>query len=113
MTELIYVTNNLDKDLYYEYNFVGYKFPVGKTVELTVPAARHIFGYGDENKEKYLVQLGLMRLHSELEEATEKFQKVTFSETAPSKGSSLPSAVGVVPLRIEKSVGGKSNQRVA
>jgi hypothetical protein len=113
MTELVYVTNNTDKELYAEYNFVGYKFPVGKTVELTVPAARHMLGYGDEDKEKYLVQLGLIRLHSELEEATERFEKVVFSETPPSKGSSLPSAVGVVPLRIEKSVGGKANQRVA
>jgi len=29
----------------------------------------------------------------------------------PGKNSSLPSAVGVVPLRVEKSVGGKSSER--
>ena len=109
----IFVTNNSDQDLHDGYGGVFYDFKIGSTVEIPENVAQHIFGYGDENKEKYLVQLGLMRLHSELEEATEKFQKVTFSETAPSKGSSLPSAVGVVPLRIEKSVGGKSNQRVA
>jgi len=113
MTELVYVTNNTDKDLYSEYNYVGYEFPIGKTVELTVPAARHMLGYGDKDKEKYLVQLGLIRLHSELEEATEKFRNVQISEESPKKNSSLPSAVGVVPLRIEKSVGGKVNQRVA
>lgn len=113
MTELVYVTNKSDKDLYAEYNYVGYNFPVGKTVEISVAAARHMLGYGDEDKEKYLVQLGLIRLHSELEEATEKFRKVEISDTPPVKNSSLPSAVGVVPLRIEKSVGGKSNQRVA
>ena len=111
--ENIFVTNNTNKDLYAEYNYVGYNFPFGKTVELSVAAARHILGYGDEDKEKYLVQLGLIRLHSELEEATEKFRKVEFSDTPPEKNSSLPSAVGVVPLRIEKSVGGKVNQRVA
>ena len=113
MTDLVYVTNNTDKDLYAEYNYVGYEFPVGKTVELTVPAAMHMLGYGDEDKEKYLVQLGMIRLHSELEEATEKFRNVQISEEPPKKNSSLPSAVGVVPLRIEKSVGGKVNQRVA
>jgi len=113
MTELVYVTNHTDKDLYAEYNYVGYEFPIGKTVELTVPAARHMLGYGDEDKEKYLVQLGLIRLHSELEEATEKFKKLVISEESPTKNRSLPSAVGVVPLRIEKSVGGKVNQRVA
>jgi hypothetical protein len=43
----------------------------------------------------------------------EKFKKVEISETPPEKNRSLPSAVGVVPLRIEKSVGGKVNQRVA
>ena len=113
MTELVYVTNHTDKDLYAEYNYVGYDFPIGKTVELTAPAARHMLGYGDEEKEKYLVQLGLIRLHSELEEATEKFKRLQISEEYPQKNCSLPSAVGVVPLRIEKSVGGKSNQRVA
>lgn len=113
MTELVYVTNPLHRDLYGEYNFVGYTFPVGKTVEVPLAAAKHILGYGDDDKEKYLVQLGLIRLHSELEEVAEKFQKLQISETPPGKNSSLPSAIGVVPLRIEKSVGGKSNQRVA
>ena len=111
--EKVFVTNNLDKDLYYEYCFVGYSFPAGKTVEIPLGAAQHIFGYGDDNKEKYLVQLGLMRLHSELEEATEKFRKVEISETAPTKNRSLPSAVGVVPLHVEKRGEGKANQRVA
>jgi hypothetical protein len=113
MTELVYVTNNTNKDLYAEYNYVGYHFLVGKTVELTVPAARHMVGYGDEDKEKYLVQLGMIRLHSELEEAMETLKKVDISSEPPVKNRSLPSAVGVVPLRIEKSVGGKVNQRVA
>jgi hypothetical protein len=113
MIEEVYVTNNSDKDLYSEYNFVGFDFPVGKTVKLPVSAARHMLGYGDENKEPYLVLLGLIRLHSELEDAMERFEKVEISETPPEKNRSLPSAVGVVPLRIEKSVGGKVNQRVA
>jgi hypothetical protein len=72
-----------------------------------------MLGYGDEDKEKYLVQLGLIRLHSELEEAMENLKKVTISLDPSTKNRSLPSAVGVVPLRIEKSVGGKVNQRVA
>jgi len=113
MTEVVYVTNNSDKDLNFEYHFVGIEFPVGKTVEIPLQTAKHVLGYGDDNKEKYLVQLGLIRLHSELEEATEKFKRVVISEQTSEKYSSLPSAVGVVPLRLEKAVGGKSNQRVA
>ena len=113
MTEVVYVTNNSDKDFSFEYNFVGIEFPVGKTVEIPLKTAQHVLGYGDDDKEKYLVQLGLIRLHSELEEATEKFKRVVISETFSGKNSSLPSAVGVVPLRLERAVGGKSNQRVS
>lgn len=109
----VFVTNHSDKDITAEYCFQSYVFPVGKTVKLSVPAAKHMLGYGDENKEPYLVCLGLMRLHSELEEATEKFRKVEFSDTPPSKNRSLPSAVGVVPLRLEKAAGGKATQRAA
>jgi len=113
MTELVYVTNKSDKDLNFEYNFVGIEFPVGKTVEIPLQTAKHVLGYGDDDKEKYLVQLGLIRLHSELEEATEKFKKIEISETPPVKNRSLPSAVGVVPLHVEKRGEGKVNQRVA
>ena len=113
MTEVVYVTNNSNKDLNFEYNFVGIEFPVGKTVEIPLQTAKHVLGYGDDDKEKYLVQLGLIRLHSELEEATEKFRKVEISETPPTKNRSLPSAVGVVPLHVEKRGEGKVNQRVA
>jgi len=113
MTEVVYVTNNSNKDLNFEYNFVAIEFPVGKTVEIPLQTAKHVLGYGDDDKEKYLVQLGLIRLHSELEEATEKFRKVEFSDTPPTKNRSLPSAVGVVPLHVEKRGEGKVNQRVA
>jgi hypothetical protein len=113
MTELVYVTNKSDKDLNFEYNFVGIEFPVGKTVEIPLQTAKHVLGYGDDDKEKYLVQLGLIRLHSELEEATEKFKRIEISETNPTKNRSLPSAVGVVPLHVEKRGEGKVNQRVA
>ena len=113
MTEIVYVTNNSDKDISFEYNFVGIEFPVGKTVEIPLKTAQHVLGYGDDDKEKYLVQLGLIRLHSELEEATEKFRKIEISETPPTKNRSLPSAVGVVPLHVEKRGEGKVNQRVA
>jgi len=113
MTEVVYVTNNSNKDLNFEYNFVAIEFPVGKTVEIPLQTAKHVLGYGDDDKEKYLVQLGLIRLHSELEEATEKFRKIEISETPPTKNRSLPSAVGVVPLRLEKAAGGKVTQRAA
>jgi hypothetical protein len=113
MSEFVYVTNNFDKELKSEYLYEEFTFPIGKTVKVSVDAARHMLGYGYEDKEKHLAQLGLIRLHSELEEVLEKFKKVEISETYPEKNRSLPSAVGVVPLRVEKHAGGKVNQRVA
>jgi len=111
MTELVYVTNNSDKELVSEYSYTEYKFPVGKTVAVPHNAAKHIFGYGQENKEPYLARLGFVRLHSELEQGLEKLLQFEISTEAPvEKNRSLPSAVGVVPLHVEKRVGGKSSQ---
>jgi hypothetical protein len=67
----------------------------------------------DPNKEKYLSYLGFIRLHSELEEGLERLAKFKISEQPPEQNRSLPSAVGVIPLRIEKSAGGKVNSKAA
>jgi hypothetical protein len=110
MTDLVYVTNNSDKELVSEYSYKEYKFPVGKTVEVPLKAAQHILGYGQENKEPYLARLGFIRLHSDLEQGLEKLAKFDISSEAPvEKNRSLPSAVGVVPLHVEKRAGGKSS----
>ena len=47
----VYVTNKWDKPLVDEYAFKPYTFPVNESVEIPVEVARHIFGYGSENKE--------------------------------------------------------------
>jgi hypothetical protein len=114
MTELLYVTNNSGKELISEFCFEKYKFPANETVALTPLAAEHIFGHGKENKEPYLARLGWIRLHSELEQALEKLSKFEISTEPPAeKNRSLPSAVGVVPLRVERRAGGKSSLRAA
>ena len=113
MSELVYITNNSDKKLTAEYAYKEYTFQVGETVELPIQAARHIFGYGDNNKEPYLSRLGFIRLHSEFDEALEKLSKFEISDQPPQKNRSLPSAVGVVPLHVEKRAGGKATQRAA
>ena len=113
MSELVYVTNNSENKLTAEYAYEEYNFPAGKTVALSPQAARHIFGYGDDNKEPYLARLGFIRLHSELDEALEKLSKFEISDQPPQQNRSLPSAVGVVPLHVEKRAGGKATQRAA
>lgn len=113
MSELVFVTNNSENKLTAEYAYEEYNFPVGKTVALSPVAARHIFGYGDSNKEPYLARLGFIRLHSELDEALERLSKFEISDQPPQQNRSLPSAVGVVPLHVEKRVEGKATKRAA
>ena len=113
MSEQVFVTNNSENNLTFEFAYKEYKFPVGTPVGIPPQAAKHIFGYGDDNKEPYLARLGFIRLHSEMEEALEKLAKFEITDHLPEKNRSLPSAVGVVPLHVEKRVGGKSTQRAA
>jgi len=111
MSELLYVTNKTDKKIETKYNFETYTFPVNNTVAVSPEAARHIFGYGIEEKEPYLARLGWIRMHSELEEGLEKLSKVDILTASEQENRSLPSAVGVVPLHVERRAGGKSIAR--
>jgi len=113
MSETVFVTNNSEKKLEADFSYKRYVLPVGETVEIPMDAARHVFGYGDNNKEPYLARLGFIRLHSELDEALERLSQFEISDQPPQKNRSLPSAVGVVPLHVEKRAGGKSTQRAA
>ena len=113
MSEVVFVTNNSDKKLVAEFAYQKYEFPVKQTKEIPVLAAKHIFGFGDDNKEPYLARLGWMRLHSELEQGLERLEQFDISHVSPQQNRSLPSAVGVVPLHVEKRAGGKSSARAA
>ena len=113
MSEQVFVTNNSGQKLVAEFNYRDYEFPVDETVEVPVNAAKHIFGFGAENKEPYLARLGFIRLHSEIEQGLEKLAKFEITSELPQQDRSLPSAVGVVPLRVEKHARGKSIQRAA
>jgi hypothetical protein len=110
MSEVVYVTNRSDKKLVADFSYQKYEFPVNETKEISVLAAKHIFGFGDNNKEPYLTSLGWIRFHSDLEQGLEKLEKFEISHVAPQQNRSLPSAVGVVPLHVEKRAGGKSSQ---
>ena len=113
MIEQVFVTNNSGQPLVVEFNYKDITFPVGESVEIPVNAAKHIFGFGAENKEPYLARLGFIRFHSELEEALQKLARFEITSELPQQDRSLPSAVGVVPLRVERHARGKSIQRAA
>jgi hypothetical protein len=52
----LYVTNQSDNLLEFDYEFKTIQFPKGKTVKLPKRLLVHIFGYLDSNKEDYMVR---------------------------------------------------------
>ena len=113
MTETVFVTNRSETALTDGYGGIFYEFLKGKPVEVPVHVAKHVFGYGAENKEPYLARLGWIRSHSDLDSGIEKLSKFEITTQQAQQDRSLPSAVSVVPLRVEKHAGGKVNQRAA
>ena len=111
--ETVIVTNKGDTALTDGYGGVFYEFLRGKPVEVPVHVAKHVFGYGDENKEPYLARLGWIRSHSDLDSGIERLNKFEITTQPAQQNRSLPSAISVVPLRVEKHAGGKVNQRAA
>ena len=103
----IFVTNNSDIKLKDGYAGVFYEFLPGKTVEIPLETANHIFGYEDSNKEPYLARLGWLKNSSELDKAMELLAQWQLSTEAPKKNQSLSPLVEKVPLPSEKKVGGK------
>ena len=83
-------------------------------VEIPLGGAIQLFGYKQKDREHILVRHGWIHTHAELEEGLKKLDQFEITTEKPGKDSSLPSAVGVVPLRVERPVGGKSSvKRVA
>ena len=113
MTETVFVTNRTDTALTDGYGGIFYEFLKGKPVEVPVHVAKHVFGYVAENKEPYLARLGWIRSHADLNSGIERLNKFEITFQSAQQDRSLPSAVSVVPLRVEKHVGGKVNQRAA
>ena len=113
MTQTVFVTNRSNTVLRDGYGGVFYDFVKDQTVEIPLHVAQHVFGYGKPDKEPFLSRLGWIKSHADLKTGLELLAQFDISEQQPEQNRSLPSAVSVVPLRIEKSVGGKVTQRAA
>ena len=114
MSDNLFVTNTSDQKLVVTYEYKQVEFPVGKPVEVPQRLAQFVFGHGEVDKEPCLVRLGWIRFHSDLEKGLEKLELFKISDQLfKSEDCSLPSAVGVVPLHVERRAGGKANQRAA
>lgn len=88
----VYVRNNSQDSLSDGFDGVKYDFIPGKEIELPEEAAKHIFGYGDDNKEPYLVRLGWMKMSNEFKSGMDKLSKFSFSKE-PSKPVHLSAPV--------------------
>ena len=108
----IFVTNNSDKKLTDGFGGVFYEFPKSKTVEIPEEVARHVFGYGDDNKEPYLARLGWIVSRNDLNKGLEILAQWDISTEPPKKNQSISPLVERVPLPAKK-VGGKVLQAVA
>ena len=102
----IYVTNRWTKSIAFPYNFVMYEFPVGESVEIPIEAASHIFGYDQEDKEPYLIQLGLIKTRNDFEEALRILSRFECSFELPTKNRNLSPSVERVPLPNARRAGG-------
>ena len=92
MTNNVFVRNNGDQAFSDAHNGVIFNFVPGVEVEISEVAAKHIFGYGDDDKEPYLVRLGWMKMNTDFPVAMEKLGKFSFSRE-PSKPVHLSAPV--------------------
>jgi hypothetical protein len=78
----LYVTNNGIEPLIDGFDGTFYEFLPGKEVQIPEIVAKHIFGYGDDNKEPYFVRLGWMKMSTDLPAAKDRMAQFSFSSTS-------------------------------
>ena len=88
----VFVRNNGENKFTDSFNGTVYEFLPSKELEIPEIAAKHIFGYGDDNKEPYLVRLGWMKMSNEFDVAMKKLGTFSFSKE-PSKPVHLSAPV--------------------
>ena len=91
MSKSIFVTN---RGIPFTGRFenVEYTFDTNKETEISEDAAKHIFGYGVDNKEPYFVRLGWMKMNIDLPRAKERMSQIVFA-SEPSKKVHLSAPV--------------------
>lgn len=106
MSKIMYVTNNWNRDLVVDYACKELKFPMGETVEVSEHCVRHVFGYGEKDKEAYMAQIGIIRTKNDIEEGLRILSRFVIQDTPPAKNHSLSPVVDKVPLPAKRG-GGK------
>lgn len=79
----VFVTNNGKQLLEDGYAGKRYVFQPGRTIEIPMDAAVHIFGYGKDDKMPCLIRLGWLRMSNEVDLAMKKLGEFSFREASP------------------------------
>lgn len=98
---MIGVKNNGEKQLEARYDGKNYVFAPGETAALSEDAARHIFGFGLEDKTRVLARLGWLTHSAQLSDAMARLDDFSFLAVESVKfeePSTLPMKAGGVPL---------------
>lgn len=109
----LFVTNRTGEEFSVWFACKTYVFKCDEPVEVSAQMAKQVFGHGETDKETVLAHLGWIRLHSELKQGLERLSKVEITDSPPQTDRSLPSAVGVVPLPVERRAGGRNQARAS
>ena len=78
MSKTVFVTNRGIKQIG-RHDGTEYVFATNEEVEIPLGAAKHIFGYGEDDKEPYFVRLGWMKMNIDYDKAMARLGEFTFS----------------------------------
>lgn len=102
--KLVSVTNTGEEELVDHFDGEEFVFSPQKTVKIPVEVAQHIFGFGEADKEPFLVRHGWIITKADLKKGLERLAKFRIEGNEP---RSNPLAGQRVPLAQSKRDGGK------
>lgn len=110
---MIYVTNRGGQHAEGRFCNQKFDFPPDRSVPVPLEVARHIFGYGDDNKEPYLIRLGWLRMSTDWDRAIERLNQFQFTKEPIRTGQSLAPLVERVapPLGRRPKAGAKFQEQ--
>lgn len=89
---MIYVTNKGAHALIDHFDGQPYEFPPDTCIGIPEEVAKHIFGYGDDDKIPYLARQGWMKMNTDYDAAMKRLSEFAFSRE-PMKTSHLSALV--------------------
>jgi len=93
MENSVFITNNSDIEFKDGYNGQFFDFKKGKTVQVPETVAKHVFGWGDEDKEPYLARLGWIKTKSDIGDGIAKLEQFEITTEEATKNHVLSPVV--------------------